>query len=184
MSDPSPRTAPVIVITGTPGTGKSTHAQLLVDESPVPLKHINVGDWVKERGLHSGFDEEWQSYTVDEDKVLDELEPYVNEGGVILDWHTCEAFPERWADLVVVLRCDHTQLWERLEKRGYALKKIQENNEAEIMEVVLDEARSSYAPEIVVELKSEGTEDLEANVGRIVEWIKAWRSDRGLTDSS
>ncbi len=60
---------PVIVITGTPGTGKSTHAQLLVNESPLPLQHINVGDWVKERGLYEEYDEEWQSYTVDEDRV-------------------------------------------------------------------------------------------------------------------
>lgn len=61
--------SPVIVITGTPGTGKSTHAQLLVNESPIPLRHINVGDWVKEKGLYEEYDEEWQSYTVDEDKV-------------------------------------------------------------------------------------------------------------------
>lgn len=61
--------------------------------------------------------------------------------------------------------------------RGYPLKKIQENNEAEIMEVVLDEARSSYAQEIVVELKSEGTEDLESNVARIVQWIQAWKEN-------
>lgn len=51
------------------------------------------------------------------EQLLDELEPIVAEGGIVLDWHTCEAFPERWADLVVVLRCDHTKLWERLEKR-------------------------------------------------------------------
>lgn len=50
-------------------------------------------------------------------KLLDELEPIVADGSIILDWHTCEAFPERWADLVVVLTCDHTQLWDRLEKR-------------------------------------------------------------------
>ncbi|KAJ7102134.1 P-loop containing nucleoside triphosphate hydrolase protein [Mycena belliarum] len=170
---------PVIILTGTPGTGKSTHAQLLVEESPVPLTHINVGEWVKEKGWFTEFDQEWQSYTVDEDKLLDELEPLVAEGGVILDWHTCEVFPERWADLVVVLRCDHSQLWERLEKRNYALKKIQENNEAEIMQVVLEEARSSYPTEIVVELTSQSMEDLEANVARIVEWIVVWKTERG-----
>ncbi|KAI0757120.1 P-loop containing nucleoside triphosphate hydrolase protein [Daedaleopsis nitida] len=182
--------APVIIITGTPGTGKTTHAELLAQESPIPLKHINVGDIVKEKNLYEEYDEEWQSYTVDEDKLLDELEPLASEGGIILDWHTCEIFPERWADLVVVLRCDHTKLWNRLEQRhalhpsrhsGYALKKIQENNEAEIMEVVLDEARSSYAQEIVVELQSESTEDLESNVTRIVQWIEAWKKDRNLS---
>jgi adenylate kinase len=66
--------------------------------------------------------------------------------------------------------------------RGYPLKKIQENNEAEIMEIVLEEARSSYPSEIVVELQSEGMEDLEGNVARIVEWIQAWRKDRGFVD--
>lgn len=59
------------------------------------------------------------------------------------------------------------------------MKKIQENNEAEIMQVVLEEARSSYPAEIVVELRSEGTEDLEANVARIVEWITIWKKDHG-----
>ena len=61
---------PVIIITGTPGTGKTTHAQLLVNESPISLKNINVSEWVKERGLFEEYDQEWQSYTVDEDRVL------------------------------------------------------------------------------------------------------------------
>ena len=51
------------------------------------------------------------------------------------------------------------------------------------MEVVADEARSSYPAEIVVELTSESTEDLEKNVTRIVQWINAWRKDRGLDEA-
>ncbi|KIO23179.1 hypothetical protein M407DRAFT_244879 [Tulasnella calospora MUT 4182] len=178
----SERSLPNIVITGTPGTGKSTHAQLLVDASPVPLRHLNVSEIAKEKKLYENYDEEWQTYIVDEDKVLDELEPLTDAGGLVIDWHTCDVFPERWVDLVVVLRCDHTLLWDRLEKRGYSLKKIQENNESEIMQTVLDDAKESYAEEIVVELRSDSTEDLESNVDRIVSWIQNWRRDRGFSD--
>ena len=64
---------PVIVITGTPGTGKSTHAQILAQESPVPLRHLNVGDLVKEKNLYEEYDSEWQSHIVDEDKVREVL---------------------------------------------------------------------------------------------------------------
>jgi len=62
-------TSPVIVITGTPGTGKSTHAELLVQESPFPLRHINVSEFVKEKELYENFDAEWDTYIVDEDKA-------------------------------------------------------------------------------------------------------------------
>jgi adenylate kinase len=62
--------------------------------------------------------------------------------------------------------------------RNYPLKKIQENNDAEIMEVVIEEARASYPNEIVVELRSESTEDLESNILRIVEWITVWQKNQ------
>jgi adenylate kinase len=57
------------------------------------------------------------------------------------------------------------------------VRKIQENNTSEIMQTVLDEARASYAEEIVVELRSESTEDLEANVSRICAWVDNWIKD-------
>lgn len=86
VSDSSTRTAPVIVITGTPGTGKSTTAQLLAEESPVSLRHINISDWVKEKSLHEGYDQEWQSYTVDEDKVR-MSQPAIHRGLPVLYAH-------------------------------------------------------------------------------------------------
>jgi adenylate kinase len=69
-------------------------------------------------------------------------------------------------------------LIDMLPHRGYPLKKIQENNEAEIMNVVLEEAHEAYAGEIVVTLQSENIDDLESNVSRIVQWIEAWRKNQ------
>lgn len=51
---------------------------MLAEESPLPLKHINVGDLIKEKGLYEEYDEEWQSYTVDEDKVSANLPLYTS----------------------------------------------------------------------------------------------------------
>ncbi len=39
------------------------------------------------------------------------------QGGVIVDFHSCDFFPERWFDLVVVLRVDNSVLYPRLENR-------------------------------------------------------------------
>ena len=183
------------------------------------MKHINVSNLVKEKGLYEQFDEEWQSYNVDEDKVRP-LRPFVRTQrlihtaclfsslmsssrsplGVASFWTGTHAscFPSAGqisSSCYVAITRNFGIAWKRGEWkqssvhliahrilrfcRGYPLKKIQENNEAEIMEVVLDEARSSYAQEIVVELQSEGTEDLESNVARIVQWIEAWQKDRG-----
>jgi len=47
------------------------------------------------------------------------------------------------------------------------------------MEVVLQEARDSYPHQIVVELKSESSQDLENNVASIVSWIQQWLKDNG-----
>ena len=49
--------------------------------------------------------------------------------------------------------------------------------DSEIMQVLLDEARESYKEEIVVELKSESTEDVEGNLERIEAWVENWKKD-------
>ena len=61
------RQRPNVLITGTPGTGKTTTAELLA--SSTGLKHINVGNLVKKEELHSGWEDEYQCYVIDEDKV-------------------------------------------------------------------------------------------------------------------
>ena len=99
------------------------------------------------------------------------------DGGCILDWHACDLFPQRWIDLVVVLRTDSTTLYDRLTARNYPEAKLQENLDTEIMEVLLQEAKDSYDEEIVVELRSDETEEMDANVERIEAWVKQWKED-------
>ena len=92
-------------------------------------------------------------------------------GGIILEFHTSAFFPERWFDLVVLLRCDNMQLFDRLQERGYDQEKITENIECEIMEVTSEEVRESYKEEIIMELKSEDTEQVEENIELIKQRI-------------
>lgn len=49
--------------------------------------------------------------------MIDELEDKMGQGGNIVDYHGCEFFPERWFDIVFVLRTDNTILYDRLENR-------------------------------------------------------------------
>ncbi|CAG8679564.1 18601_t:CDS:2 [Dentiscutata erythropus] len=168
------RQTPNILITGTPGTGKTTLSQLASESTG--LHNIIVGELVKEKSLHHGYDQDFQSWILDDDKLVDELEETLSNGGNIVDFHSCEVFPERWFDLVLVLRTDNTILYDRLKDRGYSQKKITENIDSEIFQVILEEAKESYAAEIVVELQSNNIEDMQSNVTRIEEWVEAWKT--------
>ena len=142
------------------------------------LTHLEVGKIVKEKECYEGRDEEFDALVLDDDKLIDEMEPMMTNGGVVVDFHTCDVFPERWFDLVLVLRSTTENLFDRLGERGYSEKKRQENVEAEIMQVVLEEAKESYAEEIVHEVRSDSVEDMDGNVERVKAWIAAWNENR------
>jgi len=67
---------------------------------------------------------------------------------------------------------------------GYSLAKIQENNTAEIMQVSLSEAYGAYDERCIVQLKSESSDDVDANVARIVAWVEQWRKERSEEDEA
>eukprot|EP00607_Mallomonas_marina_P002027 CAMPEP_0182429310 /NCGR_PEP_ID=MMETSP1167-20130531/25676_1 /TAXON_ID=2988 /ORGANISM="Mallomonas Sp, Strain CCMP3275" /LENGTH=170 /DNA_ID=CAMNT_0024612753 /DNA_START=49 /DNA_END=557 /DNA_ORIENTATION=+ len=164
---------PNVLITGTPGTGKTTTAQIVAERTG--LSYINVGELVIEHNCHEGKDEEYDTYILDDDKLIDVMDPMISNGGYVIDFHSCEIFPERWFELVLVLRADTTVLFDRLSSRGYSKTKLDENMEAEIMQVVMDSARESYDENIVHELSSNTMDDLESNVDRVVRWLDQWR---------
>jgi adenylate kinase len=61
--------------------------------------------------------------------------------------------------------------------RDYPEAKLQENLDSEIMEVLLQEARDSYDEEIIVELTSNTSDDMESNIERIETWIGLWKTN-------
>lgn len=57
---------------------------------------------------------------------------------------------------------------------------MEENIECEIMAVLLDEAKDSYAEQLVHELFSNTPEDMESNLEKIILWIEAWKRQNGV----
>lgn len=169
------RSMPNILVTGTPGTGKSTLCKKLQDHCH--LKWINVGEFAKSNGCLGEFDQQYDCHELDEDKLIDELEEIVSEGNVVIEHHVTDIFPERWFDAVFVLRTDNTTLFDRLKTRDYSEKKLQDNVQCEIFQTILDEAKDSYNPEIVHEIRSDDTNDIEKNANNIAAWISQWKKD-------
>ncbi|NXP93445.1 KAD6 kinase, partial [Passerina amoena] len=192
----------VLCCAGTPGVGKTTLGKELA--SRAGLCYVNVGDLAKEGELYEGFDEEYDCPILDEDRVVDELEARMSEGGVIVDYHGCDFFPERWFHIVFVLRTDNSCLYDRLHSRcvtcvtaltpklllrlpltasccsfsrGYTGKKLQDNIQCEIFQTLYEEAMLSYKKEIVHQLPSNTPEDLERNLDQIMQWIEQWMKD-------
>jgi adenylate kinase len=148
----------------------------------VGLQHVDVAELILQHQCYEGRDEDLDTNVLDEDKLLDAMEVVLDKAaeegkGIVVDFHMCEIFPERWFDLVLVLRASTENLFDRLTKRGYNEKKRSENLEAEIMQVILDEARESYANEIVHEVPSNNVEDMETNVDRVAQWCQQWKGN-------
>jgi adenylate kinase len=61
--------------------------------------------------------------------------------------------------------------------RNYPEIKLQENLDTEIMEVLLQEARDAFDEEIVIELQSTTSEEMDTNVDRIEAWVTQWKKD-------
>lgn len=182
--DHPPRLLPNILITGVPGCGKTTLSQLLASQLNQSInqkfstshvhyfKHLNVSELVKEHKLWKGFDADRNCSIFDEDKVVDFIEPIQTRGGCIIDFHSCDFFPERYFDMVILLRCDNTVLYKRLEARGYEQKKITENVESEIHGVLREEAFDSYNHDIILEAYNDKEADIQSIMLQIFEALK------------
>ena len=149
----------MIGITGTPGCGKTTVAELLRKLGhPVLDLKTTVGPFVLEHDEASGSD------VVDVDAWADAF-PYT-EGfveGTFAHYLPC--------DKIVILRCRPDVLRERLAPRGYSEEKIRENADAEALDVILIETADAFASEQIYEIDTTHT-DSDSVVRNILSFVK------------
>ncbi|RRJ33536.1 adenylate kinase family protein [Halocatena pleomorpha] len=145
-----------LAITGTPGTGKTTAAQLLEPD----VVHLN--EVIREQGLYTETDDTRDSRVVDFDRTetwLAEREP------TIVESHLAHHFE---AERVVVLRCHPEKLHQRLRERGESEASAEENAEAEALDVILVEALDRHADVYEIDTTDQDPSAVATEINRVL----------------
>ena len=123
----------VIIVSGTPGTGKTTYSKNLAKARK--LKYIDVKRLIEKKKLYSGFDKKRDAYIVDEKKLSKFLVDMIKkENNLVIDSHLSHYILPKHVKLCIVTKCSLKTLEKRLLNRGYSKDKIRENLDSEIFD--------------------------------------------------
>ncbi len=153
----------IIGLSGTPGTGKSTVSKLLND---MDFTILNLNEIAEQQNLLKSFDERRQTYEVDlkgletfiknryeEMKICKEPKPWILEGHLA---HLINIL-----DVVIILRCHPSELRVRLTNKNWPSDKVQENLEAEALDVITVEAIEKYGEDKTFEIDTTNVKPTE-----------------------
>jgi len=168
-----------IVITGTPGVGKTTVARELARADGYRL--IELNSLAKEAGALSGEDPERGAAIIDEAKLKREIAKALKADGpkFIVEGHYGEVVPPKYVERAVVIRLDPRILRLRLVERGYPPSKVDENLQAEILDSCLVNAVEAFGEEAVLEVDATGLD-----FQRLVASVREAINGRGLPPGS
>ena len=130
-----------IIISGTPGTGKSYLAKKLAKLTYSRVLEVN--ELIKKKKLHQGYDRSRRCYIVDEHKLSLYLAKYIRKcsDNIIIVGHMAHYISPKLVDLCIITKANLKTLRRRLMSRNYVKSKIRENLDAEIFDVCYNEAK-------------------------------------------
>lgn len=108
------RKTPNILVTGTPGTGKTTFCQLL--NQSLNFKYLPIGKIIIDNKLYDEWNKEFDVPEFNDDKLVSFIATHydVAAGGLLFDFHSADVFPQDYFDLIVLMRCENETLYKRL----------------------------------------------------------------------
>lgn len=141
----------VIVISGTPGTGKTSVARLL---SNAGFNTMNLFDIAKADNLLADYDDAKDIYVIEDDALQHHLKDFLlNQNLIILESHYGDLVPQEFVIHCFVLVSNPADLKSRYLQRGYSTQKIEENLEAEIMQECYFDAVEVFGENRVTKLE-------------------------------
>ncbi|MDY6778801.1 MAG: adenylate kinase family protein [Candidatus Nanohaloarchaea archaeon] len=152
----------IVAVTGTPGTGKTSVAEELAELLDYP--YVSVTEVAQQDSVSTERDAERDAEAVDMADLVAALDEAVGEDAV-LDGHLSHYYE---ANLAVVLRCQPDTLRERLEAKGWSEEKIEENLDAERLDVVLQEAVRMNEEIVEIDTTEKDAEEVAELVQRLV----------------
>ena len=173
----------MLVITGTPGVGKTTVSKLLA--AKLGAVHLDVASLVRSEGITSGYDQRRETLIADTTKLAKRMQKVISETSktVIVDGHfATDIVPEKQVTRVFVLRCHPEQLQRRMEERDFQGSKIKENLAAEILDVCLADAVANVGNEKVCEVDTTN-QTVDTTVNHLLSILRGKRQcDIGIVD--
>ncbi|MHA1476249.1 MAG: adenylate kinase family protein [Promethearchaeota archaeon] len=121
------------LLSGTPGTGKTTVANMLEDRN---FFIISIGDFVIQHNLYDDEDKKRDTKIINEDKINTFFSKYLDNTiiskPIIIESHYADII-EIPSELAIIIRCHPKILEKRLQFRDYSPEKIRENIQAELL---------------------------------------------------
>jgi len=172
----------IVAITGTPGTGKTS----VCKSKALELEFMDLNTVIAEKSFYTGVDNKRGCFIADLAKLKEYVrivyEEKMRAKGerqkilLLIESHLAHFLSP---DVAIVLRANPSLLAGRLKQRGFSTQKINENVEAEVLDVILVEAVELCEIVYEVDTSAKSIEEVASTVREIIDAEMAGEKQQG-----